>query len=425
VPGYLTTDDRAGRYVMYDTKQLQLIRQAEQDAAPIFKRIDDVALANHQRVLKAFHEARVSEFHFRPTTGYGYDDLGREVLDRVWASAFGAEAALVRLQIVSGTHALAAALYGVCRPGDEILSLGRPYDTLAQVIGIDERISGSLSDFGVGYREVPLTVPEINVDLILSSVGPRTRVLYLQRSQGYAWRPGLSIKTMADVIGAVKKRFPEIIVIVDNCYGEFVEADEPPSAGADLTCGSLIKNPGGGLAPTGGYIAGRKDLVLLAAERLTAPGLAGKVGCNPNGYRLLFQGLYLAPHFVAEALKGAVLTARLMEMLGYEVSPRFDEYRTDIVQAIRLGSPEKVLAFCKGIQKASPVDAHVVPEAGDLPGYSGGVVMAAGTFVQGASLEMTADAPLREPYAVYFQGGLSLAYTKVGLGLALRELMEA
>jgi cystathionine beta-lyase family protein involved in aluminum resistance len=410
------------RYVLQET--VALIRQAEQDAAPVFKRIDETALANHQRVLRAFHEVRVSEFHFRPSTGYGYDDPGREVLDRVWARAFGAEAALVRLQIVSGTHALAAALYGVCRPGDEILSLGRPYDTLARVIGIDEQVPGSLRDFGVGYREAPLSAPEIDVDLILSLVGPRTKILYLQRSQGYAWRPGLSIKMMGDLIGAVKKRFPEIVVVVDNCYGEFVEADEPPSVGADLTCGSLIKNPGGGLAPTGGYIAGRKDLVLLAAGRLTAPGLAGKVGCNPHGYRLLFQGLYLAPHFVAEALKGAVLAARLMEMLGYKVSPRFDDDRTDIVQAIRLGSPEKVLAFCRGIQRASPVDAHVVPEAGDLPGYSGGVVMAAGTFVQGASLEMTADAPLREPYAVYFQGGLSLAYTKIGLGFALRKLME-
>jgi len=392
----------------------------------VYDVIDDIALANHMRVLAAFHAERVSDYHMRGTTGYGYGDTGRETLDRVWARAFGAEAAIVRTQIVSGTHALALGLFGVCRPGDEILSVGRPYDTLAEVIGLNGASPGSLAALGVTYREVGDDPAAVSPDDLAAAVGPRTRVLYLQRSRGYAWRRGLDLASMARLIEAVRARSPEIIVLVDNCYGEFVEDREPPAVGADLCAGSLIKNPGGGLAPTGGYVAGRADLVELAAGRLTAPGLGAHVGCAPEGYRLLFQGLFQAPHVVAEALKGVVFAARLMERLGFEVMPRWDEMpRSDIVQAIRLGRPERVLAFCRGLQRGSPVDAHVVPEAGPLPGYADGVVMAAGTFVQGASLELSADAPLREPYAVYLQGGLSRHYARLGVLSACRELLEA
>lgn len=404
-----------------------LAEAVEDEVRTVYAVIDRVALTNHVRVLSAFHAERVSEFHMRGSTGYGYGDAGRETLDRVWARVFGAEAAIVRTQIVSGTHALALGLFGVCRPGDEILSLGRPYDTLADVIGMDGAPPGSLAALGVTYREVPERPGgDVPLDELVTAVGPRTRVLYLQRSRGYAWRRGLDLTTMERVISAVRERHPGIIVLVDNCYGEFVEDREPPAVGADLCAGSLIKNPGGGLAPTGGYVAGRADLVELAAQRLTAPGLGAHVGSAPEGYRLLFQGLFLAPHIVAEALKGAVFAARLLERLGYDVMPRWDEMpRSDIVQAVRLGRPERVLAFCRGLQKGSPVDAHVTPEAGPLPGYADGVVMAAGTFIQGASLELSADAPMREPYVVYLQGGLSRHYARLGVMAACRELLEA
>ncbi|MDI6709109.1 MAG: methionine gamma-lyase family protein [Bacillota bacterium] len=399
----------------------------EEEVRAVYAAVDEIALANHARVLSAFRAERVSDFHMRGSTGYGYGDAGRETLDRVWARVFGAEAAIVRTQIVSGTHALALGLFAVCRPGDEVLSLGRPYDTLADVIGLGGAHPGSLTALGVTCREVADEPGgDVPLDELVTAVGPRTKVLYLQRSRGYAWRRGLDLQSMARVIAAVRERHPGITVLVDNCYGEFVEDREPPAVGADLCAGSLIKNPGGGLAPTGGYVAGRADLVELAAERLTAPGLGAHVGCAPEGYRLLFQGLFLAPHIVAEALKGAVFAARLLERLGYAVLPKWDDLpRSDIVQAIRLGRPERILAFCRGLQRGSPVDAHVIPEAGPLPGYADGVVMAAGTFIQGASLELSADAPMREPYVVYLQGGLSRHYARLGVMAACRELLEA
>lgn len=401
---------------------LVLADEVEQEITGVCREIEKTALYNHQKVLAAFHEHRVSEAHFQGTTGYGYDDLGREVLDRVFAHVFGAESALVRMQIVSGTHALAIGLYGLCRPGDELVAVGKPYDTLERVIGVRDA-PGSLAEMGVGYRQVDLS-PDGNPDpdRLLAVLGPRTRVIFLQRSGGYEWRSPLNLENMARLIGAAKPRFPRVRVVVDNCYGEFTETREPCQVGADLVCGSLIKNPGGGLAPSGGYLAGSAESVELAAARLTAPGLGRAVGASLGDMRLLFQGLYLAPHFVAEALKGAVFAARLFERLGYEVRPGFADRRTDIVQAVRLGTAERVLAFCRGIQKASPVDAHAVPEAASLPGYRDGVVMAAGTFVQGASLELTADAPIREPYAVYLQGGLSREYVKLGVLAAAREL---
>lgn len=388
--------------------------------------IDRNALANHARVLRAFHAERVSEFHMRGSTGYGYGDAGRETLDRVWANVFGAEAAFVRPQIVSGTHAVALGLFGACRPGDEMISLGRPYDTLAEVIGLCGSTPGSLAEMGVTYRQIPYQDVGSAPAALAAAIGPRTRVVYLQRSRGYAWRDGLDLAAMERIITAVRERRPDIVVMVDNCYGEFVEDREPPAIGADLCAGSLIKNPGGGLVATGGYVAGRTDLVARAAARLTAPGLGTEVGAYPEGYRLLFQGLFLAPHFVAEALKGAAFAGRLLERLGFAVLPRWDTWpRSDIVQAVRLDRPESLLAFCRGLQKGSPVDAHAIPEAGPLPGYEDGVVMAAGTFVQGASLELTADAPMREPYIVYLQGGLSRQYARLGVMDACRELLKS
>jgi cystathionine beta-lyase family protein involved in aluminum resistance len=402
-----------------------LVDEVEREIAEVYRRIEAVALANHRKVLDAFHAYRVSEFHFRGSTGYGYGDAGREVLDRVFARVFGTELALVRVQIVSGTHALALALFGLCRPGDELVAVGKPYDTLEQVIGIRGRVPGSLTGLGVKYRQVALGADgKPDPAALLAALGPKTRVVLVQRSGGYAWRPALDLETMARLIGLVKARFPHVRVVVDNCYGEFTETREPGEVGADLVCGSLIKNPGGGLAPTGGYVAGCAECVELAAARLTAPGLGREVGATLNSLRLLYQGLYLAPHFVAEALKGAVFAARLLERLGYQVLPGYADRRSDIIQAVRLGTPERVLAFCRGIQKASPVDAHAYPEPVPLPGYGDGVVMAAGTFVQGASLELTADAPMRNPFAVFLQGGLSREYVKLGVLSAIRELEE-
>lgn len=401
---------------------LVLADEVEREITGVCREIEKTASLNHRKVLAAFHEHRVSEVHFRGTTGYGYGDVGREVLEQVWARVFGAESALVRLQIVSGTHALAIGLFGLLRPGDELVAVNKPYDTLERVIGVREA-PGSLAEMGVDYRQLDLQADgEPDLEALVAALGPRTRVLLLQRSGGYEWRPSLNLDTTARLISAVKPRFPRVRVVVDNCYGEFTEAWEPCVVGADLVCGSLIKNPGGGLAPSGGYLAGSAECVELAAARLTAPGLGRAVGASLGDLRLLFQGLYLAPHFVAEALKGAVFAARLFERLGYEVRPGFTDRRTDIVQAVRLGTAERVIAFCRGIQKASPVDAHAVPEPAPLPGYQDGVVMAAGTFVQGASLELTADAPLRPPFAVYLQGGLSREYAKLGVLAAAREL---
>lgn len=400
-----------------------LAGEVEREIAGVYRRIDEVALVNHRKTLDAFHEYQVSEFHFRGSTGYGYGDAGREVLDRVWARVFGAESALVRTQIVSGTHALALAFYGLCRPGDQLVAVGRPYDTLERVIGIKARVPGSLTDLGVGYRQVDLDGNgRPDKAALVAALTQNTKVVFLQRSGGYDWRPAMDIEAMTGLIGLVKSHAPHARVVVDNCYGEFTEVREPSEVGADLVCGSLIKNPGGGLAPTGGYVAGCAECIELAAARLTAPGLGREVGASLYNLRLLYQGLYLAPHFVSEALKGAVFGARLMERLGYEVKPGYADRRSDIIQGVRLGTPERVIAFCRGIQKASPVDAHAFPEPAPLPGYADGVVMAAGTFVQGASLELTADAPFREPFAVYLQGGLSREYVKLGVLTAIQEM---
>jgi cystathionine beta-lyase family protein involved in aluminum resistance len=394
--------------------------------APVWRAVDGLVLANTARVLEAFQACRVSEYHFHATTGYGYGDEGRRTLETVFERVFAAERALVHPSIVSGTHALAVALLGLLTPGQELLSpFGAPYDTLEGVIGAAGGPPGSLASLGVSYRQVEPR-PDGTPDWagIAGAVNSRTAVALLQRSGGYSDRPALSLAALGAVIACLKRQNSNLVVVVDNCYGEFVEAAEPLSVGADLVVGSLIKNPGGGLAPSGGYVAGRAGLVERSAARLTAPGLLGAVGPSPAGWRLHFQGFFQAPHAVGEALKGAVYAASLAQSLGLVSRPAWDAPRTDIIQAIETSRPDLLRAFCHGLQAASPVDAHAVPEPGPLAGYSGPVIMAAGTFVQGASLELTADGPFRPPYTVYLQGGLSCAHVRLAVENALKAVLE-
>jgi cystathionine beta-lyase family protein involved in aluminum resistance len=398
-------------------KLYQLAEEVEAEVQHVYRTIEKNALINHQRVLQAFRANRVSDFHLKGGTGYGYGDAGRDILENIYAAVFGGEAALVRGQIVSGTHAIAICLLGVLQPGDELLAVqGTPYDTLEETIGIRGNASGSLKQYGVKYNQIELLPNgELDWDNIDNALAANVKMVMIQRSRGYAWRPSLTMAGIKKLVEFIKAKSPNTIVFVDNCYGELVESQEPLHVGADLIAGSLIKNPGGGIAPTGGYIIGRSDLVAMAANRWTVPGIGAEVGPTLSHQRLLMQGIFLAPHVVSEALKGAVFASRLFERLGYEVSPRFDEYRTDIIQAIKLGNADKLVEFCRGLQSASPVDSHVVPEPDGMPGYDDAVVMAAGTFVQGASIELSADGPLREPYAVYLQGGLSREYVKLGV----------
>ncbi|MFX4260774.1 aminotransferase class I/II-fold pyridoxal phosphate-dependent enzyme [Pelotomaculum propionicicum] len=403
-----------------------LAKEVDRKVEPIYRLIDERALANHAKVLAAFRKARVSDYHLKGSTGYGYGDSGRETLEKIYADVFRAEKALVRGQIVSGTHAIALCLYGVLRAGDELLSVqGEPYDTLGEMIGLRGESQGSLRDLGVVYKQVDLTGEgDLDFSAVGQAISPRTKMVMLQRSAGYRWGAALGINKIREAIEFIKERKPDAIVFVDNCYGEFVELEEPVEAGADLVAGSLIKNPGGGLAPTGGYVAGKEKYVDMAANRWSAPGIGAEVGPSGDFQRLLYQGLFLAPHVVSEALKGAVFASMFFESLGFKVLPRHGDHRSDIVQAIMLGTPERMLAFCRGLQKGSPVDSHVMPEANEMPGYGDPVVMAAGTFVQGASLELSADGPLRPPYAVYLQGGLSKEYIKLALLSAARELLR-
>lgn len=403
-----------------------LSEEVEEEVQSFYRPIDKIALANHGKVLEAFKTAKVSDYHLKGSTGYGYGDAGREALEEVYARVFHAEKALVRSQIVSGTHAIALCLYGVLRPGDELLAVqGQPYDTLGTIIGIRDNESGSLKDLMVTYKQVePTGDGGIDYEKVGQAISDKTKMVLLQRSCGYGPGKPLCIKDLKDIIAFIRQKNPETVIFVDNCYGEFVEEEEPIDAGADLAAGSLIKNPGGGVAPTGGYVVGREKYVNMAANRWSAPGIGAEVGPSLDNMRLFFQGLYLAPHTVAEAIKGSIFTARFFEKLGYEVRPLFNEPRYDLVQAIKLGTPQKVLAFCRGLQAASPVDSYVRPEAQPMPGYGDPVVMAAGTFVQGASLELSADGPLREPYNVYIQGGLSKEYVRLGIISAAREIMS-
>lgn len=391
-----------------------------------FAAIDAIAEANQLKVINAMQKNRVAANHFNLSTGYGYDDEGRDTLERVYADCFGAEAALVRPQITCGTHALALALGANLLPGDELLSpVGGPYDTLEEVIGIRESV-GSLKEYGVSYRQVDL-LPDgsFDTDKICAAISKKTKLITIQRSKGYATRPSFSVAQIGELIALCKQCKPDVICMVDNCYGEFTELIEPVNVGADLMVGSLIKNPGGGLAPTGGYICGRADLIERCARRLTAPGLGREVGANLGLLTQFYQGFFLAPTVVSSAVKGAVFAANCYEKLGFHVIPGASEVRHDIIQAVELGSRAGMIAFCKGIQAAAPVDSYVTPEPAPMPGYDSDVIMAAGAFVQGSSIELSADGPTRPPYAVYFQGGLTWYHAKLGILMSLQKMLEA
>lgn len=391
-----------------------------------FEAIDKIAEYNQMKVLNAMQECKVSDIHFAATTGYGYNDLGRDTLEEVYAKVFHTEDALVRPQLVSGTHALAVALSSQLRPGDELLSpVGKPYDTLEEVIGIRES-TGSLAEYGVKYRQVDLLEDgSFDWENIRKAITEKTKMLTIQRSKGYQTRPTLSVTRIGELIKFVKEIKPDVICMVDNCYGEFVETIEPTDVGADMCVGSLIKNPGGGLAPIGGYIVGKKECIERAAARLTSPGLGKEVGASLGVISSFYQGFFLAPTVTAGALKGAVFAANVYEKLGFGVVPNGTESRHDIIQAVTFGTPEGVIEFCKGIQAAAPVDSYVVPEPWAMPGYDSDVIMAAGAFVQGSSIELSADAPIKPPYAVYFQGGLTWNHAKFGILMSLQKLVEA
>lgn len=405
---------------------LDFCTEIEERLQDRFKEFDEKAEYNQLKVIKAMQEARVSDVHFSASSGYGYNDLGRDTLEEVYAKVFNTEAALVRPQITCGTHALALALASNLRPGDELLSVsGKPYDTLEEVIGIRPSV-GSLKEFGVTYSQVDL-LPDGSFDKegIKKAINPKTKLIAIQRSKGYLPRRTLSPYEIGDVIKFIKEINPELIVMVDNCYGEFVEYDEPSDFGADMTVGSLIKNPGGGLAPIGGYIVGTKECIEQASYRLTAPGLGREVGATLGVTQSFFQGLFLAPTVVSGALKGAVFAANIYEKLGFKVVPDGSEPRYDIIQAIEFGHPEGVIEFCKGIQAAAPVDSFVTPEPWAMPGYDSDVIMAAGAFIQGSSIELSADGPIKPPYAVYFQGGLTWYHAKLGIINSLQKLVDA
>ena len=403
-------------------KTLKLVSEAEESIKEQFKHIENICEINQLRVMKAFADNRVSDSHFVATTGYGYDDLGRDTLDRVYANIMGAEDALVRHNFISGTHTISTALFAVLRPNDILVSItGKPYDTLEEVIGIQgEAGNGSLKDFGVKYVQIDLKhdgTPDLE-QIKFTLTHMNVKAVTIQRSKGYGWRPTYSAKDIGALIEFVKEISPETICIVDNCYGEFVETEEPTAYGADLIAGSLIKNPGGGLAPTGGYIAGKQKYVELCAYRLTSVGIGKEAGASLGFNRQMYQGLFMAPHVVSQALKAAVLCSAVFEKLGFEVDPKPNEIRHDIIQSIKFGDPDKVTAFCQGIQKGAPVDSFVTPEPWDMPGYSSQVIMAAGAFVQGASIELSADAPIKPPYIAYMQGGLTYESAKLGIMVA-------
>ena len=411
--------------IQFSPKVQALGDQAQRELTEQFARIDAIAQENTQRVLSAFQDHRVADGDFAGTTGYGYDDMGREKLERIYAQIFGTEAALVRQQFVNGTHAITCALFGALKAGDVLVSaVGAPYDTLLGAIGAVDKGHGSLKDYGVSYRQVELLDNKPDPEGIKRTVSdPSVKAVLIQRSRGYSTRDSLSVEAIGEMCRLIKQANPNAAILVDNCYGEFVETQEPTHVGADLVVGSLIKNPGGGLAPTGGYIAGRRDLVEGAAMRLAAPGIGGECGSTLGQNRLFYQGLFLAPHTVAQAVKTAVFGARIMELLGYDAQPASHEVRHDIIQMIHMRGPEPLKKFCKGIQMGAPVDSYVTPEPWDMPGYDCKVIMAAGAFIQGASIELSADAPMREPFTVYLQGGLTYESGRLGILLAVQELL--
>lgn len=412
---------------MTDTEIRALLDSAERTLSQRFLALEETERTNFARVMEAFRAEHVAVRHFAPTTGYGYGDDGRDALERIFARIFGCEDALVRPSIASGTHALALCLFGLLRPGDVLVAgSGKPYDTLESVIGLTgDAGQGSLREYGIGYAQVDLKDDDVDLPALLQALkDPRAKVVALQRSRGYDWRASLTVERLGEVAQAVHAARPDVVVMVDNCYGEFVCDKEPTHLGCDIAVGSLIKNPGGGLAPTGGYLVGRADLVEKCACRLTSPGIGREVGSYLGGYDRFYQGLFLAPHVVSQAVKGAMLAAAVFTQLGLAVSPGPKDPRSDIIQAIRFEDPEKLIAFCQGIQYASPIDSHVTPEPWDMPGYQDPVIMAAGTFVSGASIELSADAPIRAPYIGYMQGGLTLAHVRYALEHVLRHLSD-
>ena len=403
----------------------ELAAQAEAELSEQFKRIDRIAMANTRKVMAAFQDNKVSDSCFAGTSGYGYGDIGREVLDNVYAQVFQTEAALVRIGFVNGTHALSAALFALLKPGDTLLSVtGLPYDTLRNAIGIEGDCHGSLKFYGINYKQVDLKDGEPDIEAIkLAAVDPSVTAVLIQRSRGYENRKALSAEEVGEICRAVKSVAPHVNVMVDNCYGEFTGEHEPTEYGVDIMAGSLIKNPGGGLAPTGGYIVGKKELVENAAMRLTTPGIGGECGATLGNNRLMFQGFFMAPHIVAQAIKTVTFCAAMMKKIGFESSPSPEEARNDIIQMVTLKNPENMKKFCRGIQAGAPVDSYVTPEPWQMPGYNVPVIMAAGAFVQGASIELSADGPMREPYTLYVQGGITYESGKLGVMMAVNEML--
>lgn len=405
---------------------LELIEKSEEAVSERFDELDDIMTYNQYKVLDAFQKNSIRDMHFSWKTGYGYDDPGRDALERVYADVFHTEAALVRPIIVNGTHALTLALMGVLRPGDEMIySTGGPYDTLEEVIGIRGEGKGSLKEYGVTYKQVELRPDgRIDLDALGKAIGEKTRMVCLQRATGYDWRAAITIEEIEEWASFVKGINPDIVCMVDNCYGEFLHVKEPTDVGADIMAGSLIKNPGGGLALSGGYIVGREDLIEKVAYRMTSPGIGGECGLTFGQTRSMMLGLFIAPRTVNGAVKGAILCAKAFEALGYDTCPGSGDARSDIIQAVKLGSAEAIISFCQGIQAAAPVEADVVPQPWDMPGYADPIIMADGCFIQGSSIELSADAPIREPYVVYFQGGLTYEHSKFGVIRALQEMKD-
>jgi len=414
------------QHFSHGEKLRPLVLEVEAMISERHRQIAALVDTNQLKVLRSFQKHEVNEFHFSPSTGYGYDDSGRSTLESIYADVFGGEAALVRPHIISGTHAIAISLFGILRPGDDLLYItGKPYDTLEEVVGARGEGQGSLKDYGIGYSYVPLTpAGEIDCLAVAAAITPKTKVIGIQRSRGYADRPSFTIARIKEMVRLVKEMKPGVMVFVDNCYGEFTEEQEPLHVGADIMAGSLIKNPGGGLVKTGGYIVGRKELVQLASYRMAAPGIGAEGGASLYSLLEMYQGFFLAPHVVGEALKGAVFSSALLERLGFQTNPLWHEPRTDLIQSVAFGSAERLIAFCQGIQKAAPVDSHVIPYPSEMPGYADPVIMAAGTFIQGASIEFSADGPIRPPYLGFVQGGLTYSHVKVGILTALNGLLE-
>ncbi|REJ12081.1 MAG: hypothetical protein C6W58_17280 [Bacillaceae bacterium] len=414
------------QYFTHGKKIMDIAQKVEKKIKPFHEEIDKVVEVNQLRVLRSFQKHRVSDSHFIPSTGYGYDDIGRDTLEDVYADIFGCEKGLVRPQIISGTHAISTALFGVLRPGDELIYItGKPYDTLEEIVGIRGKGTGSLKEFGISYQTIDLT-PEgrVDFDRVKAAISDKTKMIGIQRSRGYDVRPSFSIQEIKEMVSFIKSINEKIVVFVDNCYGEFTEDQEPGHAGADLIAGSLIKNPGGGLVKTGGYIVGKEELVESCAYRLTSPGIGREAGAMLYSLHEMFQGIFLAPHVVGQALKGAIFTAAMLEEIGLRVNPSWNEKRSDLVQSVQFDNADMMIAFCQAIQSASPINSHVTPVPNEMPGYSDQVIMAAGTFVQGSSIELSADGPIRPPYVAYVQGGLTFEHVKIAIFHAVNELIE-